>query len=37
MPADNRGDWESLPDYLKKRITPHFVATFEDVIALCLR
>ena len=37
MPKDNEGDWEQLPDHLKQRVTPHFVATFDEVIALCMR
>jgi ATP-dependent Lon protease len=36
MPADNEGDWERLPDYLKRRLSAHFVAHFDDVIRLCL-
>jgi len=36
LPADNQGDWERLPDHLKKRLKAHFVATFEEVMELCL-
>jgi len=37
MPADNEGDWARLPDHLKKQITPHFVATLDEVIELCFK
>ncbi len=36
LPADNQRDWEELPEHVRAHITPHFVATFDDVIALCL-
>mgnify|MGYP001809974937 CR=1 FL=1 len=32
FPADNRKDFEELPDYLKEGITAHFVEYFEDVL-----
>lgn len=32
FPADNRKDFEELPDYLKEGITAHFVDTFNDVL-----
>ena len=37
VPKDNEGEFDRLPEYLKKKITPHFVETFDEVIALCLR
>lgn len=36
LPADNQGDWERLPPHVQRRIQPHFVASFEEVMALCL-
>jgi ATP-dependent Lon protease len=36
MPKANEGDWEQLPDHLKKKLTPHFVERFDEVIELCL-
>lgn len=32
VPKDNRGDFERLPDYIKKGITIHYADYFEDVI-----
>lgn len=32
FPADNRKDFEELPDYLKQGITVHFVEYFDDVL-----
>ncbi|MFO8235940.1 MAG: endopeptidase La [Bacteroidales bacterium] len=32
FPKDNKKDFEELPDYLRKGITPHFVDYFEDVL-----
>ncbi|PTN09496.1 endopeptidase La [Mangrovibacterium marinum] len=34
FPAENRKDFEALPDYLKEGITPHFVNYFEEVIKI---
>jgi len=34
LPADNRGDWEEIPDYIRKGIEVHFAATFDDVAPL---
>ncbi|MEZ5044860.1 MAG: endopeptidase La [Saprospiraceae bacterium] len=34
FPADNKRDFEELPDYIKEGITAHFVAQFEDVLAV---
>lgn len=32
FPADNRKDYDELPDYLKEGITAHFVDRFEEVL-----
>jgi ATP-dependent Lon protease len=37
LPAANERDWDMLPDHVKKRLTPHFVATLDEVIALCFK
>ncbi len=34
FPKENRRDFETLPDYLKEGITPHFVGHFDEVAAL---
>ncbi|HHH12777.1 MAG TPA: AAA family ATPase, partial [Thiolapillus brandeum] len=34
LPADNRGEWEEIPDYIRKGIEVHFAATFDDVAPL---
>lgn len=34
FPADNRKDFDELPEYLKKGITAHFVDYFEDVVKI---
>lgn len=34
FPADNRKDFEELPDYLKEGITAHFVEYFDDVLKI---
>ena len=34
FPADNRKDFEELPDYLKAGITAHFVEYFDDVLKI---
>lgn len=34
LPDENRHDWEELEPYLKTGITPHFVKTFDDVVAV---
>jgi ATP-dependent Lon protease len=36
LPKDNDGDHAELPDHLKAKINAHFVATFDEVIELCL-
>jgi ATP-dependent Lon protease len=37
LPKENQEDFEMLPDHIKKGITPHFVATFEEVRRICFR
>jgi ATP-dependent Lon protease len=34
FPAENRKDYEELPDYLKEAITAHFVEYFEQVLTI---
>ena len=36
LPIGNQGDFESLPEHVKKGLRPHFVAEFRQVIDLCL-
>jgi len=31
FPAENRFDFEELPDYIREGITPHFVEHFDDI------
>lgn len=35
LPKDNLEDFELLPDHIKEGISPHFVATFEEVRRIC--
>lgn len=35
LPADNKEDFEMLPDHIKEGMTAHFVATFDDVLRIC--
>ncbi len=37
LPADNRGDWEEIPDYIRKGIKVHFATTYDDVAPLLFR
>jgi len=34
LPADNQGDWEEIPDYIRKGIKVHFATTYDDVAPL---
>lgn len=34
FPADNRKDFDDLPKHVRKGLTPHFVTTFAEVIAV---
>lgn len=34
FPADNKKDFDELPDYLKEGITPHFVEYFDEVLKI---
>jgi ATP-dependent Lon protease len=36
LPADSARDYAEMPDYLKKGLTLHFVATYAEVAAICL-
>jgi len=33
LPESNRGDFEELPDHVRRGLSVHFVSTFEDVLA----
>jgi ATP-dependent Lon protease len=35
FPAENRKDFEELPEHIRKGLDVHFVATFDEVIQLC--
>ncbi len=35
LPRDNREDFDLLPEHIREGITPHFVATFSDVLKIC--
>ncbi len=37
LPADNRGDWEEIPDYIRKGLKIHFATTYDDVAPLLFR
>ncbi|HEX2935429.1 MAG TPA: endopeptidase La [Bacteroidales bacterium] len=37
FPADNKKDFDELPDYLKEGITAHFVEYFDDVIKIAMQ
>lgn len=34
-PAENKKDYDEIPDHIKKGITPYFVSTFQDVVNVC--
>lgn len=34
LPADNRRDYDELPDYLKEGLTVHFATSYDDVFAV---
>ena len=35
LPKENQGDFEELPDHIKEGLTPHFVASFAEVLKVC--
>jgi ATP-dependent Lon protease len=35
LPRDNQVDFDLMPQHIKEGITPHFVATFRDVLKIC--
>jgi len=35
FPAENRRDFEELPDHIKRGLKAHFVSTFKDVVRVC--
>jgi ATP-dependent Lon protease len=37
LPIDNRGDFEEIPQHVRKGITVHFAATYEDVAPLLFK
>ena len=37
LPKDNQEDFEMLPAHIKEGITPHFVATFDEVKRICFK
>ena len=37
LPIDNQGDFDEIPDYIRKGIKVHFASTFEDVAPLLFR
>ncbi|MBN1557177.1 MAG: endopeptidase La [Lentisphaerae bacterium] len=37
FPAENRKDFEELPERVRKGLVPHYVDTFADVVAHCFR
>ncbi len=37
LPADNERDYDEMPDYLKKGLTVHFVASYPEVAVICFR
>ncbi|MSR15257.1 MAG: endopeptidase La [Gammaproteobacteria bacterium] len=37
LPEANRGDFDELPDYVKRGLLVHFVEHYRDVVALCFR
>jgi len=34
FPADNRKDFDDLPQHVRQGLSPHFVATFDEVLAV---
>jgi ATP-dependent Lon protease len=37
LPEDNRGDFEEVPDHVKKGLKVHFARSYEDVVPLLFR
>jgi ATP-dependent Lon protease len=37
LPKENQEDFELLPKHIREGITPHFVATFNDVLKICFK
>ncbi len=35
FPAENKKDFDELPDYIKEGVTAHFVEYFEEVLLIC--
>ncbi|MGB9602301.1 MAG: S16 family serine protease, partial [Limisphaerales bacterium] len=36
LPEDNRGDWEDIPDEIKKKIKPYFIKKIDEIIQIAL-
>ncbi len=37
FPADNKKDFDELPDYIKEGVTAHFVDYFDDVLKIAFQ
>jgi len=35
FPAENRKDFDELPDHIKKGLKPYFVSTFQEMVDIC--
>jgi len=35
FPAENKKDFDELPEHIKKGLKPHFVGTFREVVDVC--
>jgi ATP-dependent Lon protease len=35
FPIENKKDFDELPHHIRRGLDPHFVGTFDEVIALC--
>ena len=35
LPKENKEDFDLLPEHIREGITPHYVATFKDVMRIC--
>ena len=37
LPVDNKGDYDEIPDHIRKGLKVHFATTFDDVVPLLFR
>jgi ATP-dependent Lon protease len=37
LPEDNRGEFDEVPEHVKKGLTVHFVSRFDDVVKLLFK